>query len=237
MIRVLLADDEELIRFGLARIIDAQQDMAVVAEASDGEQAVAETKRLDPDVVLMDVRMPRLDGLHATEQLRAARLRAQVIVLTTFDSDDYVYRSLQAGAAGFLLKRTSGNELVRAIRLVSQGDAIIEPSITRRLIDVFSQPPAKPVDLTDNYGLTDREIDVLAQLATGASNAEIAERLNVSEHTVKSHVSHVLAKCGCHSRVQAVVFAFDTGLAIPRNDSSCHPNERGPGHRNHSQER
>jgi DNA-binding NarL/FixJ family response regulator len=215
MIEVLLADDEELIRMGLARIIDAQPDMTIVAEVSDGEEAVDVAERLRPDVVLMDVRMPRLDGLRATQRLHARGIRTQILVLTTFDSDDYVYRSLRAGAAGFLLKRTSSEELLRAIRVVADGDAIIEPSVTKRLIDKFAQPGIEPIDLAEQYGLTDREIGVLSELATGASNADIAKRLNVSAHTVKSHVSHVLGKIGCETRVQAVVFAFDTGLAMP----------------------
>ena len=221
MIDVLLADDQALVRAGLRLIVNAESDLRVVAEAEDGEQAVAEAARVRPDVVLMDIRMPRMDGIAATRAILEALPGARVLMLTTFDLDEYVFAGLQAGASGFLLKDVPPAELLFAIRSVHAGDSVVAPSATRRLIDRFvplltpAGPP--PAGLA---GLTEREREVLVQVAAGLSNAEIATRLFVSEATVKTHVGRILAKLGLRDRVQAVVLAYESGLVKARGRPS-----------------
>jgi DNA-binding NarL/FixJ family response regulator len=213
-IRVLLADDQELVRAGFRMILETQADIQVVGEAADGVEAVAATRRLQPDVVLMDIRMPNLDGLHATRQVVAARSGSRVVILTTFDLDEYVYQALTAGASGFLLKNAPPEQLIGAVRVVAAGDALLSPSITRRVIEQFAQlPPPGGSDAL--AGLTERERQVLQLIARGLSNAEIAAELFVSEATVKSHVAHLLAKLQLRDRVQAVVLAYESGLVRP----------------------
>jgi DNA-binding NarL/FixJ family response regulator len=214
-IRVLIVDDEELVRTGLRLILSAEPDLAVVGTASDGRQALAEVRRLCPDVVLMDIRMPGLDGLEATRRILGEPdvPACTVVMLTTFDVDEHVYEALRAGASGFLLKDVPADQLVHAIRVAAAGDALLAPSITRRLIAAFARPPAaapRPVPGLDD--LTPREIEVLTLLAEGLSNAEIAVRLFVGEATVKTHVARILTKLGVRDRVQAVIAAFRSGL-------------------------
>ena len=218
-IRVLVADDQALVRGGFRMILDAKDDLEVVGEAGDGSEAVALTERLAPDVVLMDVRMPGADGLEATRRIVASGSPARVIVLTTYDVDDSVFAALRAGASGFLLKDVRPAELVEAIRVVARGDALLAPSVTRRLLDRFAATlpgpeAAPPADLEE---LTAREVEVLRLVALALSNGEIAERLVLTEATVKTHVSAVLRKLGLRDRVQAVVFAYDVGLVRPRS--------------------
>jgi DNA-binding NarL/FixJ family response regulator len=208
--RVLLVDDEELVRTGLRMILDAEPDLTVVGDAGDGVEALARLRELAPDVVLMDIRMPRMDGLEATRRM-VTRSDAKVVVLTTFDLDEHVYAALAAGASGFLLKDAPASQLVHAIRVAAAGDALLAPSVTRRLIARFAETrslarPELPADLTP------RETEVLALLAEGLSNTEIAERLVVGDATVKTHVARVLAKLGVRDRVQAVVLAYRSGL-------------------------
>jgi DNA-binding NarL/FixJ family response regulator len=214
---VLLADDQELVRDGFAMILDAQDDMKVVGQAADGARSVELARTLTPDVVLMDVRMPVMDGIEATRRLRAAGLhRLRVLMLTTFDLDEYVYEALHAGASGFLLKDVPRSTLIQGVRTVAGGEALLAPAITRRLIERFvNQPPptqARPRELDE---LTDREQDVLLRLARGRSNNEIAHELFLSEATVKTHVAHVLRKLGLRDRVHAVVYAYEAGLVSP----------------------
>ena len=214
MIEVLIADDQAMVRSGLRLILESESDIVVVDEAEDGEQAVRLANRENPDVVLMDVRMPAIDGLEATRQITEANQDIRVIVLTTFDVDDYVYGALRAGASGFLLKDAEGDQLIEAIRVVASGEALIAPSITKRLIAEFAGRPESRV--VEGLGeLTERELEVLAQIARGLSNSEIAEVLYVSETTVKTHVSHILAKLQLRDRVQAVVVAYESGLVTP----------------------
>src|ERR1700722_7074393 len=214
MINIMLVDDQELVRTGFRMVLDAQDDMSVVGEAGDGLTATQLLRSRPTDVVVMDVRMPRLDGIEATRQICAAGDRPRVLMLTTFDLDEYAYAALKAGASGFLRKDVPPEELLFAIRAVHSGDAVVAPSTTRRLIDRFAPlfpaagSPAPPGLDT----LTSREREVLAHVALGLSNAEIAQRLFVSEATVKTHVGRVLAKLGLRDRVQAVVFAYETGL-------------------------
>ena len=215
-IRVLIADDQDLVRVGFRMILEAEDDIDVVGEASDGEQALTTSRRLDPDVVLMDIRMPGLDGIQATRRLMSAGSATSVLVLTTFDIDEYVYGSLRAGASGFLLKNCSPEQLVAAVRVVARGDALLDPAITRRVIERFvdlsATQAARSTLLQD---LSPREVDVLRLLALGLTNAEIAEKLVVSPTTVKSHVAHILAKLGARDRLQAVITAYETGLVVP----------------------
>jgi len=218
--RVLLADDQELVRAGFRMILETQADIQVVGEAGDGVQAIAGTRRLQPDVVLMDIRMPNLDGLQATKQIMAAGSASRVLILTTFDLDEYVYQALTAGASGFLLKNAPPEQLISAVRVVAAGDGLLSPSITRRVIEQFTRlPPPGGTDAlsgTDALrGLTDREREVLKLIARGLSNAEIAAQLVVSDATVKSHVAHLLAKLQLRDRVQAVVLAYESGLIRP----------------------
>jgi DNA-binding NarL/FixJ family response regulator len=214
-IRVLLADDERLVRAGFRMILKAERDLEVVGEAADGREAVEEATKLRPDVVLMDIRMPSLDGLEATRRiLEGPEPRPRVIVLTTFDLDEYVYEALRAGASGFLLKDAPENQLVAAIRVAADGGSIFAPSVTRRLIEEFTRRSAReaPPELAE---LTPREFEVLRLVAGGLSNQEIAAKLVVSEHTAKTHVAHIFQKLDLHDRVQAVVFAYETGLVVP----------------------
>jgi DNA-binding NarL/FixJ family response regulator len=218
-IRVLLCDDQALVRSGFRMILEAREDIDVVAEAEDGVQALELTWRHLPDVVLMDIRMPRVDGVEATRRLVGAGAEARILILTTFDLDEYVFEALRAGASGFLLKDVQPAQLVDAVRVVARGEALLAPAVTRRLLDRFAHalpgPSAPPPELVE---LTDREREVLALLADGLSNAELAERLVLSETTIKTHVSSILRKLGLRDRVQAVVLAYQAGLvrAEPR---------------------
>jgi DNA-binding NarL/FixJ family response regulator len=216
--RVVIADDQALVRGGFRMILDAKEDMEVVGEAGDGAEAVALTERECPDVVLMDVRMPHMDGIEATRRIVESGSPARVVVLTTFDADEYVFAALRAGASGFMLKDVRPPDLVEAIRIVARGDALLAPSVTRRLLDRFAgtlpdgAPPSPYLE-----ELTEREREVLRFVALALSNAEIAARLHLTEATVKTHVSSVLRKLGLRDRVQAVVFAYDVGLVRPRS--------------------
>ena len=217
-IRVVVADDQELVRSGFRMILEARSDLEVVGEAGDGAQAAALVERLQPDVVLMDVRMPQVDGLEATRRIVASGSTARVIVLTTYDADEYVFAALRAGASGFMLKDVRPADLAEAIRVVARGDALLAPSVTRRLLDRFAgalpEPGGeRPADLG---GLTEREIEVLSLVALALTNAEIAQRLVLTEATVKTHVSSILRKLDLRDRVQAVVLAYDVGLVRPR---------------------
>ena len=214
-IRVLIADDQSLVRAGFRLVLENHPDLEVVGEASNGEEAIHSARRLDPDVVLMDIRMPELDGIAATRAITGAQA-ARVLVLTTYDLDEYVYDALQAGASGFLLKDTAPEQLADGIRAVAAGEALLAPTVTRRLIEEFARVgPARRVRPAELDELTPRELDVLQLLARGRSNAEIAEALVVSETTVKTHVAHVLGKLGLRDRVQAVVLAYESGLVTP----------------------
>ncbi|GAA2371871.1 DNA-binding response regulator [Catellatospora methionotrophica] len=212
MIKVLIVDDQAMVRQGFGALLAAQPDLVVLGDAADGAEGVAAARRLDPDVVLMDVRMPVMDGLEATRRL-AGRERPKVIILTTFDLDDYVYEALRAGASGFLLKDAPAADLIHAVRVVAGGEALLAPSVTRRLIAAFASRPRpdrpRPVSLN---GLTARETEVLRLIARGMSNQEIAELLVLAEQTVKTHVSRVLGKLGLRDRAQAVVLAYESGL-------------------------
>jgi DNA-binding NarL/FixJ family response regulator len=219
MLRVLVVDDQTLVRTGFKMILDAEPDIDVVGEAGDGMEAIEATRRLRPDVVLMDIRMPNMDGITATRMLCEGSPREphcpRVIMLTTFDLDDYVYDAIRAGASGFLLKDTPPEDLAEAIRVVAAGDALLAPSVTRSLLEEFTKTPSSPKPAAAMEQLTDRELDVLRQLARGLSNAEIAEELYVSETTVKTHVSHILTKLELRDRVQAVVVAYESGVVKP----------------------
>jgi DNA-binding NarL/FixJ family response regulator len=215
---VLIVDDQALVRAGFRMILEAEEDMEVVGEAADGREAVTEARRLRPDVVLMDVRMPDVDGIEATRRLLSEdRSAVKVVMLTTFDMDEYVYDALRAGASGFLLKDVPPEQLVDGIRAVAKGDALLAPSVTRRVIEEFvRRPPASVRTLPPKLEeLTARELEVLKLIARGLSNAEIATELFVSETTVKTHVAHVLMKLGLRDRVQVVVAAYESGLVEP----------------------
>ncbi|GAA2238468.1 response regulator transcription factor [Kitasatospora cystarginea] len=217
-IRVLIADDQMMVRQGFTVLLNAEPGIEVVGQAVDGLDAVAKVAELAPDVVLMDIRMPELDGIEATRRITdPAGATVKVLVLTTFDLDEYVYEALRAGASGFLLKDASAAELAQAVRVVAAGDALLAPSITKRLIAEFSRTTSVPrAPLKDRVGeLTERETEVLSLIAQGLSNAEIAERLVVAEQTVKTHVSRILVKLGLRDRTQAAVFAYETGLVRP----------------------
>jgi len=214
-IRIVVADDQALMRAGFRMILDAADDLEVAGEAIDGADAVRAFERLHPDVVVMDVRMPTMDGIEATRRITSLDAGAKVLILTTFDLDEYVYDALRAGASGFLLKDRPPEELVAAVRIVAAGEALLAPSVTRRLIAEFATRPGQvraPEGLDE---LTDREREVLVLMAQGASNAEIARRLFVAETTVKTHVGHVLRKLGLRDRAQAVVLAYESGLVRP----------------------
>lgn len=214
-IRVLIADDQALVRSGFRLIVETRSDLEVVGEAEDGEEAVRLTLELEPDVILMDVRMPALDGIEATRRIVAAGSPARILVLTTFDVDEYVYAAVRAGASGFLLKDVRPGDLVEAIRLVANGNALLGPSVTRRLLERFvdEHPSAGAEEAVAR--LTEREREILGLLASGLSNAELAQQLVLSETTVKTHVSSILRKLGVRDRVQAVIVAYDAGLVRP----------------------
>jgi DNA-binding NarL/FixJ family response regulator len=214
--RVLIADDQALVRAGFRKLLESTPDIEVVGEAADGREAVDMARRLLPNVALMDIRMPRLDGIEATRRLTADGDRIRVLILTTFGLDDYVYEALRAGASGFMLKDAPPEELLAAIEVVARGDALIAPAVTRAVVEEFvrrspaDKPPPPAID-----ELTEREREVLELLARGLSNAEIADRLVVSAGTVKTHVAHVLAKLGLRDRVQAVILAYESGMITP----------------------
>ncbi|MCI4067008.1 response regulator transcription factor [Micromonospora sp. R77] len=216
-VRILLADDQPLLRTGFRMVLGIEDDLDIVAEAGDGAEAVELSRRLLPDVVLMDIRMPRMDGVAATQAIVDARLPVRVLILTTFDLDEYVVGALRAGASGFLAKDVPAEDLVTAIRTVAAGEAVVAPRILKRLLDRFADvlpdPSAGPPKALGT--LTEREREVLVQVARGLSNAEIARALSVSETTIKTHVGHVLTKLGLRDRVQAVVLAYETGLVRP----------------------
>jgi DNA-binding NarL/FixJ family response regulator len=217
-IRVLVADDQMLVRQGFSVLLNAEPDITVVGQAVDGRDAVAKVAELKPDVVLMDIRMPVVDGIEATRRITApADSTVKVLILTTFDLDEYVYEALRAGASGFLLKDASAAELAHAVRVVAAGDALLAPNVTKRLIAEFARLASGPrTPLKERIGeLTERETEVLALIAQGLSNAEIAEHLVVAEQTVKTHVSRILAKLDLRDRTQAAVFAYETGLVRP----------------------
>jgi DNA-binding NarL/FixJ family response regulator len=217
-VRVLIADDQALVRGGFRMILEAKEDMEVVGEAGDGAEAVEMVERLQPDVELMDVRMPGVDGIEATRRIAASGSSARIVILTTYDVDEYVFSALRAGASGFLLKDVRPAELTEAVRVIARGDALLAPGVTRRLLDRFAgvlpDGAAPPSNLDE---LTEREVEVLRFVALALSNAEIATRLVLTEATVKTHVSSVLRKLGLRDRVQAVVFAYDVGLVRPRS--------------------
>jgi DNA-binding NarL/FixJ family response regulator len=217
MIRVLIADDQELVRAGFRALLDAQSDLDVVGEADDGRQAVQLASEVHPDVVLMDIRMPVLDGLAATREIASNESLADVriVILTTFELDEYVFEAIRSGAAGFLVKDTKPAELVEAVRVVASGEALLSPSVTRRLIAEFAARAKEPPRSEALAELTDREREVMALAATGLSNEEIAQRLVVSAATAKTHVSRAMVKLGVRDRAQLVVLAYETGLVRP----------------------
>ncbi|GAA2452252.1 response regulator transcription factor [Streptomyces glaucus] len=218
-IRVLIADDQMMVREGFSVLLNAMPDIEVAGEAVDGREAVAKVRELAPDVVLMDIRMPELNGIEATREIVAADGAAKVLVLTTFDLDEYVYQALRAGASGFLLKDASARQLAEGVRVVASGEALLAPSVTRRLITEFSKLSDVPRPMPSGqsaYGdLTERETEVLVLIAQGLSNAEIAGRLVVAESTIKTHVSRILVKLGLRDRTQAAVFAYEARLVTP----------------------
>jgi DNA-binding NarL/FixJ family response regulator len=221
MIRVVIADDQALVRGGFHSILAGQHDIEVVGEAEDGNAAVELTERLRPDVVLMDIRMPGMDGLEATRRIAAQGIATRVLVLTTFDVDDYVYAAMKAGASGFLLKTAPPRQLADAVRTIAAGDALLAPSITRRLVEQFVRRPPPGTSVPPGLEeLTERELDVLKLLARAMSNAEIAAELVVSDATVKSHVNRILSKLSLRDRAQAIVLAYEAGLVEPGSGSS-----------------
>jgi DNA-binding NarL/FixJ family response regulator len=219
-VRVLIVDDDQLMRAGLRGVLSSDAAVEVVGEADDGSEAVYRTRLLQPDVVLMDVRMPDLDGISATRELLAAFPEVKVLILTTFEQDDYIFGAISAGASGFLLKRTSPEELVAAVRTVAAGDSLLSPSVTRRVIERMAQQPGPDAARDSRLAeLTAREREVLELVARGLSNAEIAATLVIEESTVKTHVKRVLAKLGARDRVQAVIFAYESGLTPPASSA------------------
>ena len=213
-IRVAIADDQGLVRAGFRMIVGSQPDMEVVGEAGDGQAAIDLVRREKPDVILMDIRMPRLDGIAATRTITGTESPPRVVILTTYELDEYVFDALAAGASAFLLKAAPPEELIHAIRIVAAGDALLAPSVTKRLIEEFAKRPKPSTSKAKQLeGLTERERDVLTEVARGLTNAEIATRLHVAETTVKTHVAHVLDKLDLRDRVQAVILAYETGLA------------------------
>ena len=215
-IRVLVVDDQALVRAGFVKLLEPEPDLHVVGEAGDGSEAVEAAVRTRPDVILMDIRMPRLDGIEATRRIRAGSRAARVLVLTTYDLDEYVFDALKAGASGFLLKDAPADQLVAGIRLIAAGDALLAPQVTKRLIEEFASrptpPPGGPAELAE---LTAREREILTLIARGLTNSEIANDLVLGESTVKTHVGNILSKLGLRDRVQAVVLAYETGLVRP----------------------
>lgn len=226
MIRVVVADDQALVRAGLRMILQAQPDIEVVGEAEDGAQAVTITREHDPDVVLMDIRMPGVDGLEATQRLlHDSPPRPNILMLTTFDTDEYVYRALRAGASGFLLKTAPPARLIEAVRTIAAGEALLAPTVTRRLIESFvRRPPPGSAIPPQLDALTEREVQVLTLAARGMPNLQIAQSLFLSEATVKSHINRIFAKLGIRDRVQAVVLAYETGLVTPGDNPAAHHN-------------
>jgi DNA-binding NarL/FixJ family response regulator len=215
-IRVLIADDQQLVRSGFRMILESEQDVEVVAEAADGQQAVSEARRARPDVALMDLRMPVMDGIAATAAIVGdAELPTRVLVVTTFDTDEHVYAALQAGASGFLLKDAPPDELASAVRLIAAGEALLAPSVTRRVIEEFARVSHDPGARAALHDLTERELDVLRLVARGLSNTEIADRLVIGKTTVKTHVGNILMKLDVRDRAQAVVAAYESGLVVP----------------------
>jgi DNA-binding NarL/FixJ family response regulator len=212
-LRVVLADDQDLVRAGFRVILGAEDGIEVVGEAGDGLAAVDLAQRLEPDVVLMDVQMPGVDGLEATRRIRGSDSQVKVVILTTFDREDYLFEALRAGASGFLLKNASPEDLVESVRVVARGDALLSPEVTRRVIARFSSPPQH--NATRPPELTEREFEVLVLLARGTSNAEIAKELHLGETTVKTHVSRILAKLDLRDRTHAVVYAYEHGIVAP----------------------
>jgi DNA-binding NarL/FixJ family response regulator len=210
---VLIADDDHLMRAGLTAVLESDEEIEVIGQAATGREAIALTRRRGPDVVLMDVQMPDVDGITATRELAGAAPAARVLILTTFEEDDYIFGGLRAGASGFLLKRTPAEELIRAVHTVAAGESLLSPSVTRRVIDRMARQPVPQPGAADLELLTPREREVLELLAAGLSNAEIAARLVIEESTVKTHVKRVLMKLGVRDRVQAVIFAYENGLA------------------------
>jgi DNA-binding NarL/FixJ family response regulator len=223
-IKLVLADDEQLVRSGLRLILETEDDIEVVGEAGDGADAVTLTRRLDPDVVLMDVQMPVMNGIEATREIVALGREesSRVVILTTFDLDEYVYEALKAGASGFLLKRTPAEDLVTGVRVVAQGEALLAPSVTQRLIENFRSRPDTTAarDASELDDLTDREREVLVLVARGMTNGDIATHLFLSEGTVKTHVKRIFSKLGLHDRAQAVILAYEVGLVRPGEESS-----------------
>ena len=216
MTRVLIVDDDNLMRAGLVELLTADPEMEIVGEASTGLEAVERALRLEPDVVLMDVRMPDLDGIAATRELSQAMPAVRVLILTTFEQDDYIFGALRAGASGFLLKRSRPEELIAAVQTVAAGDSLLSPSVTRRVIDrIAQQPTPELADQAKLDELTPREREVLELVARGLSNREIAEALGVEESTIRTHVKRILMKLGLRDRVQAVIFAYETGVNQP----------------------
>ncbi|MGO4187705.1 response regulator [Pseudarthrobacter sp. TAF60_1] len=220
-ITVLLVDDQPLLRMGFRLILEGEDDLRIVGEASDGAEAVRQVRELKPDVVLMDVRMPVLDGIEATRAITAAGATARVIILTTFDVDEYAFAGLQAGASAFLLKDVAPSELIQAVRVVASGDAVVAPRVTQRLLETYVRGAARPAASTQRdpllEDLTPRETEMLEAMAEGLSNAEIAHRYFLSEATVKTHIRRILTKLHLRDRVQAVVYAYETGLVVPSN--------------------
>jgi DNA-binding NarL/FixJ family response regulator len=220
-VRVLLVDDDDLMRAGLKAVLSSDDAIEVVGEASDGRAALEQVPALSPDVVLMDVRMPDLDGISATREVLASSPEVKVMILTTFEQDDYIFGALNSGASGFLLKRTSPEELIAGIHTVAVGDSLLSPSVTRRVIDRMAQQPAAETPYDERLGeLTPREREVLAQVARGLSNTEIADALFIEETTVKTHVKRILMKLHLRDRVQAVIFAYESGLTRAGSGSS-----------------
>jgi DNA-binding NarL/FixJ family response regulator len=221
VIRVLIADDHELVRTGFRLILQAESDLEVVGEAATGREAVDLTASLRPDVVLMDIRMPDLDGIEATRQVTRGAAASRVLVLTTFDLDEYVFEALQAGACGFLLKDVAANQLAAGVRMVAAGDALLAPSITRRLIEEFAVSRPRPPEQIKE--LTPREMEIFLLVARGMSNAEIAAKLVIGETTVKTHVTRLLMKLGVRDRIQAIVLAYEAGVVRPSQHSESEP--------------
>jgi len=215
VIRILIADDQELVRTGFRVVLDAEPDLEVVGEAGDGLAALDAAETLKPDVVLMDIRMPNLDGIEATRRIAAGDGSPRVLILTTFDLDDYVYEALRAGASGFLLKDVRAEELRQAIRMIAAGDALLSPTITRRLIENYTRRPPPSMQPAPLVDLTPRELEVLRLVARGLSNADIARELVVGDATVKTHVARIFSKLDLHDRAQAVVLAYESGLVQP----------------------